>query len=151
MNKLYDYINENLSRDLLLKDIKDDLHIYVDEKTTDYCKLNAIYTNGKYNRIKLYDYSNDLFEIILIYWDTLSETKIHDHPEKGCALYLIEGELEEQLYNKDLKLYKTNMFNSRNTSYMENSLGYHKIKCINKAMSIHIYSPPNHKMRIAGE
>lgn len=148
MNKLYNFINENLSRDLLLKDIKDDIYKYFNLETINYCISKANFLDDKYNRIKLYDYSNELFEIILICWDINSETKIHDHPEKGCVLYLIDGILEEQLFNKDIILYKTTIFNSKNTSYMENSIGFHKIKCIDKALSLHIYSPPNHKMKI---
>lgn len=148
MYKLYDFINNNLSKNLLLKDIKDSLYIYFDMETIKYCMSKVLFNCNKYNRIKLYDYSNDLFEMVLICWDINSETKIHDHPEKGCALYLIDGILEEQQYNDSLELCKTTYFNKKNTSYMENSMGYHKIRCCEKAISLHIYSPPNHKMRI---
>jgi hypothetical protein len=148
MDKLYNYINEKLSNGILLKDIKDNIFTYFDSETINYCELKANYNENKYNRIKINDYSNELFEMILICWDTNSETKIHDHPERGCILYLIDGQMEEYLYNKDLVLYKTTSFNSKSTSYMENSLGYHKLRCIDKAISLHIYSPPNYKMRI---
>jgi hypothetical protein len=149
MNKLYNFINDKLSKDLLLKDIKDNIFLYIDIETINYCKSNAIYNNNKkYNRKKLHEYSNDLFEIILICWDENSETSIHDHPEKGCILYLIDGILEEQIYDVNLTLHKTTKINSKTTSYMENSLGYHKIKCINNAISLHIYSPPNYKIQI---
>ena len=88
--------------------------------------------------------------MILICWSSNSESKIHDHPEKGCILQLFEGVLEEHLYDSDLNLIKLTTINSNNTSYMDNNIGFHKIKCIEKAMSLHIYSPPNHKMRIFG-
>lgn len=150
MDDLFQYINISLSNGLTLKDIKSNLFTYFNSQVIEYCEKNILYTSGKYNRIKLYDYSNDLFEIILICWDTNSESKIHDHPENGCALRLMKGCLEEHLYDSELRLKQIYKFNANNTSYMENSMGYHKIKCIKKAMSLHIYSPPSHKMKILG-
>jgi len=148
MEELYQFINSNLSRGILLKDIKDDLFSFCSPEVIKYCEQKANYTTGKYNRIKLTDYSNEIFEIILICWDTGSETRIHDHPDKGCALQLMKGCLQEHLYDSNIKLKKINTIISNNTSYMENSIGYHKIKCIDAALSLHIYSPPNHKMKI---
>lgn len=150
MNNLYNFINEKLNAGILLKDVIENIYSYFDSKTINYCISKAKYISGNYNKIKLHEYSNDLFEMILICWDTNSETKIHDHPENGCVLYLMEGKLEEYLYNKELSLSKMTTFNSRNISYMENSFGYHKIKCVDKSISLHIYSPPNYIMRIVG-
>lgn len=151
MNDLFQFFNNSLSNGLTLKEIKEDLSIYIDPEVITYCNNKANYTSGKYSRIKLHDYSNDLFEMILICWDTGSESRIHDHPENGCVFNLMNGCLEEHLYDSNIKLKKITTVNSNNTSYMENSIGYHKIKCIDKAMSLHIYSPPNHKMKILGE
>jgi hypothetical protein len=150
MNSLYNNINTFLSNGSTLLEIKNDLFTDFDSGVLEYCNEKATFTNGKYNRIKLYDYSNDLFETILICWDANSESKIHDHPENGCILQLFEGQLEENLYDSDLKLIKHTTINSNNVSYMDNNIGFHKIKCIDKAMSLHIYSPPNHKMKILG-
>ena len=150
MNSLYNNINTFLSNRTTLLEIKDNLFTDFDSEIIEYCNEKANFINGKYNRIKLYDYSNDLFEIILICWDSNSESKIHDHPEKGCILQLFEGRLEEHLYDSDLKLIKISTIDSNNTSYINNSIGFHKIKCIDKAISLHIYSPPNHKMKILG-
>ena len=150
MNSLYNNINTLLSNGTTLLEIKDNLFTNFDSKIIEYCNEKTNFINGEYNRIKLYDYSNDLFEIILIYWDSNSESKIHDHPEKGCILQLFEGQLEEHLYDSDLKLIKITTIDSNNTSYINNSIGFHKIKCIDKAISLHIYSPPNHKIKILG-
>jgi hypothetical protein len=150
MDNLYNYINTFLSNGTTLLEIKDNLLTYFDLQVLKYCNEKANFTDGKYNRIKLYDYSNDQFEMILICWDYNSESKIHDHPEKGCILQLFEGKLEEHLYDSELKIIKITTIDANNISYMDNSVGYHKIKCIEKAMSLHIYSPANHKMKIFG-
>jgi cysteine dioxygenase len=92
------------------------------------------------------NYSNDIFELVLICWDKNSETKIHDHPTKGCILYLIDGKLEEELFDKSLKKIKNSIFERNNVSYMHNKKGYHKIKCLEKTISLHIYSPSNYKI-----
>ena len=151
MNNLFQYINTTLSNGLTLKEIKEDFSKYIDSEVIAYSDDKANYTLDSYNKIKLQDYSNDLFEMILICWDAGSESKIHDHPEKGCVFNLMNGCLEEHLYDSNIEFKKITTVYSNNTSYMENSIGYHKIKCIDKAMSLHIYSPPNYKMKILGD
>jgi hypothetical protein len=46
------------------------------------------------------------------------------------------------------KLQKTSIYKIDETSFMENKIGYHRIKSNNKSISLHIYSPPNHKMKL---
>jgi len=147
MEKIYKYLNDKLEKGEKLQKLKPEINELMDDEICEYCKKNAIYNEG-YNRIKLNEYSNEKFEIIIICWNDKAETKIHDHPEKGCILYLFEGELEETKYNKDMKFIQKTVVYSKSISYMDNKIGFHKIKCNSKALSIHIYSPPNHKMKI---
>ena len=151
MNTLFTFINENLKSNDSLLAIIDKIPIYINDEVKTYCKTKEYFTTKKYNRIKLCDYSNDIFEIVLICWDDSSESRIHDHPENGCILHLMDGNLEEFLYNKEIKLEKKSVYSSGSTSYMNNLKGYHKIKCNKKALSLHIYSPPNHKTMIISE
>jgi hypothetical protein len=148
MEGLSKYISDKLNEGKLLKEIKDDLLTIIDKNIIDYCFIIAKFIPNTYNKIKLNEYSNDKFEIILICWSDNSETFIHDHPDKGCILYLIDGKIEEQLYNDKIILTKTTIIKSGSISYMDNNIGYHKIKCIDKSLSLHFYSPPNYKMRI---
>lgn len=148
MIALYNFVNEKLSRGILLKDCKDKIHEYFDLETYNFCISKTKFNDNGYNKIKLEEYSNEIFEMILICWNENSETKIHDHPDNGCIMYLIEGKLEEQLYNKELILSNISPINKKNSSYMDNNIGYHKIKCLDKTISLHIYSPPNYKMQI---
>ena len=65
----------------------------------------------------------------------------------GCLLKVLEGELEEFLYNKNLKLRTKSKIKKNTINYMNNNIGYHRITNNNNinAFSLHIYSPPNHK------
>ena len=147
MNKLFEYLNQKNLKNSNLKEIKKSLAEYINDDIIDYCYSKAIFNLKKYNKIKLTDFSNDKFELVLICWDEKSETLIHDHPDNGCVLYLMDGELEEELYNKSLKLIKKSIYKSKSISYMDNNKGYHKIKCQKKAISLHIYSPPNYQIK----
>ena len=151
MDELFEFINSSLKSGLTIKDIEKNFVLYFSPEVIDYCVLMSNYSSGKYNRIKLRDYSNDSFELILICWDVNSETRIHDHPQNGCVLYLIYGTLEEHLYDHAVNLGQITKINTGKTSYMDNNLGYHKIKCVDKAMSLHLYSPANHKLKIMDE
>jgi hypothetical protein len=144
MDKLYEFINNSLSDGINLSEIKKNVPDYFTLDVVDYCKEQARFIPNTYNRIKLHKYSNESFEMILICWDTNAQTKIHDHPENGCVLYLIEGNLEEKLYGHKLELVTKSIYNERSVSYMDNKIGYHQILSIGKSMSLHIYSPPNH-------
>lgn len=147
MNKLFEYLNQKSLKNSNLKGIKKSLAEYINDDIIDYCYSKAIFNFKKYNKIKLTDFSNDKFELVLICWDEKSETLIHDHPDNGCLLYLMDGELEEELYDKSLKLIKKSIYKAKNISYMDNNKGYHKIKCQKKAISLHIYSPPNYELK----
>lgn len=147
MDRLYFYLKESFELQKPLIDIKKNVHEYINNDINNFCYSKAIFNLKKYNKIKLMEFSNDKFEIVLICWDEKSETLIHDHPNNGCVLYLIDGVLEEELYNKSLKLIKKSVYMPKNVSYMDNSKGYHKIKCQKKAISLHIYSPPNYEIK----
>lgn len=149
MQRLYNFIDNNLNNGNTLKDIKSDIYLFINQDIVEYCKKKAIFYNDKkYNKIKLHDYSNDLFEMILINWDESAETPIHDHAQNGCVLCLLNGELKETIFNKNLSMSYGTLYKPMCVSYMDNYIGYHKIKCIKKATSLHIYSPPNHITKI---
>jgi predicted metal-dependent enzyme (double-stranded beta helix superfamily) len=148
MNELYQYISNHLLSNKTLKELKENLSLYITDEVTYYCKKQCVYIPNTYNKIKLHDYSNDYFEFILICWNTDCQTKIHDHPSNGCVFYLIDGELQEYLYKNNKHIKKITTINKGQISYMDNNLGYHKIKCKKKGFSLHIYSPSNYKMNI---
>lgn len=111
------------------------------------------FTNNSYNKIKLSDFSNELFEIVIICWNNNQSSKIHDHPNNGCVLKVLQGELKEEIYNKQI-IDNNVMYNYEKTNicllgYMEKNNKIHKI--INndvKSVSIHVYSPPDYKPKV---
>ena len=103
------------------------------------------FEKGKYTRNLIY--KNDKFDIFLIVWDKGSNAPIHDHAMNGCIYKILEGEIIETLYDNNVSFIGSNTLNKNDIGYIDNSIGYHSI--INKtqfpAISMHIYSPPNHK------
>ena len=53
-------------------------------------------------------FSNDIFEIIIITWGINQSASAHDHANNGCWMKVLDGSLEEKMYDKDLNLTKTN-------------------------------------------
>lgn len=101
------------------------------------------YLNTGYTRTLLY--TNTKYDIYLIEWAKMSETEYHDHSEGGCAMKVLVGNLFEQKISK--KYGKINSFLPTNSvSYIDNDIGYHKIKEItnNPAISIHVYFPSSY-------
>ena len=96
-----------------------------------------------YHREKVFECNN--FDIYVITWDKLQKSKIHNHAQYGCLNKILLGSLQENIYNKNnlsnpLLIKQTNI---NDISYIDNSLGYHKIVNNNNiSVSLHIYSPP---------
>ena len=84
-------------------------------------------------------------EIILICWDRNSETKIHNHPNGGCILKVLKGNLNEKLYcNNTKQIKQNNVLKENDTSYIDDNIGLHSIHNNNNiSFTLHIYSPPN--------
>ena len=54
------------------------------------------YTPEVYNRIKLF--RNDQIEILLLCWEKNQGSPIHNHPQHGMVMKVLEGELFENRY-----------------------------------------------------
>ena len=102
---------------------------------------------GEYTRHYLYQ--DTRIEVILIAWGALAQTKIHDHPRFGCLMRMLAGELKEERYSHELTPVSDKLLKENSLSYIDNSLGYHRIRNLKAtpAFSLHIYNPPNHKIR----
>ena len=123
-----------------LIDLKEVLKKYKLPDWEKYVKINE----KKYNKEKVY--TCELFDIYIITWNIGQKSRIHDHPEDGCLLQVLQGSLYEELYDSKLNLKKTDFFETNNINYMDNNVGFHMIENIGSkvAVSLHIYSPPNH-------
>ena len=141
----------------------------------DYITKNLIITNKintlhNINLVKSYTYQpipiqpiqsyqktllfrNEQFETYQINWNKNAETIIHQHPKNGCIMKVIQGSLQEKLFNsitypieqKEMTNkyeIKNTIYNMNDVSYIDDMIGMHKIIALEDSISLHIYSPP---------
>lgn len=89
----------------------------------------------------------DLYELILLCWDKEQETSIHCHGGEECWVYVIEGELVELNYVLDSGMPKEQLqekMSKGEVSYMNDDMGYHKLKnhVKGRSLSLHLYMNP---------
>ena len=121
-----------------------DLSKYIKNYKGDDWKKYVTFSNTEYKRIKLTDYSNNDFELLLLCWSPNQITRIHDHANNGCIMKVLEGTLIETLYDYDLRLLDSTVINTNIVSVIDNHIGLHQIKTKDYAVSLHLYSPPNY-------
>ena len=92
--------------------------------------------------------TNNHFDAYIIKWPKNSSSPPHQHPERGCFLKVLDGDIQEQLYNypvAKLPTEKENLFQTKNLYYHDISFlqGFqtHIIKNIGEidAYTLHIY------------
>ena len=87
-----------------------------------------------------------IIDIFFIYWKPYAISKIHNHSKNGCCMFILKGNIKEEIFNKDLALISMKKYNTFNLSYINDNIGYHRIKNNNQdTFSLHIYHPKNHK------
>ena len=90
------------------------------------------------------------YDIALIKWQPNAITSIHDHPNKGCSVFLLYGKLKEEIFKKNKIMYKKNI-NYLDTfldgSYIDNNIGFHRVSNLSNknSFSLHIYEPKGYK------
>ena len=147
MNTIIESIKQNgfqHTKDILKKNSSSENHDYLH-----YVTLNP----NHYHRTKVF--SNDDFEIFVITWNKSQQSKIHDHSENGCYMLMLQGELFEEIYSKDSTSapLQTKTFKEGFVGYIDNTIGYHRISNLSEtdiAVSLHVYSPPNHQTKLLG-
>ncbi len=86
-----------------------------------------------------------IIDIFLIVWKPNSISKIHNHSKNGCFLFLLKGDIKEEIYSKKLSLIDVNYYSTFDLSYINDNIGYHRIVNTNKyAYTLHFYHPKNH-------
>jgi cysteine dioxygenase len=105
------------------------------------------YLSNTDSSIKIKIYENDLFDVYIIVWNSYEKSKIHNHAENGCWLKVLKGKLQENLYDSNLNSIDHKIIKEGDLSFIKNSIGYHNIinKENEKALTLHIYSPKDHK------
>ena len=84
-------------------------------------------------------------DIYFIVWQPNTVSKIHNHSKNGCHMFILKGMLREEIYTKNLSLININYYSTFDKSYIDDNIGYHRIKNSNQyTYSLHIYHPRNH-------
>jgi cysteine dioxygenase len=106
-------------------------------------------TYGYYKKLI---YSNDKFELYLIFWSPYASSPIHDHPEQGCVMKLLSGQLIEEVFINKNNIIK---FDHRNIIYINdinnrygNEIVHRILNLDNFSVSLHLYFPPKFKQNI---
>lgn len=84
-------------------------------------------------------------DIYFIIWKPQAVSKIHNHSKSGCWMFILYGNIREQIYKKNLSMIDIKYHSTMDKSYINDDIGYHKIKNGNGyTYSLHIYHPKNH-------
>ena len=99
-----------------------------------------------YNKIKVFE--TDIFDIYIISWNIGQKSKVHNHPEIGCWLKVLQGSIQEKIYNSKFELIKYNTQKIGDISFMKDEIGYHSVHNVENhlSVSLHVYNPPNFKI-----
>jgi cysteine dioxygenase len=95
------------------------------------------------------------YSLLLLCWNEGMESKIHDHPCDGCFVKALQGDIRETKYSKDqdadqLLLSNETVIRDGSVTYMDNSIGYHKVGNAGSipAITLHLYTPPYHSCKV---
>ena len=141
INNLINQLNRNIYHTVNMRNLFPLLLNYKSNDWLDYIKP----CNSGYTRTKIY--SNNFYDLFLINWSKNSKSKIHDHSKEGCAFKVLQGKLNEKIYNPStLKLTQNNIFTENEISYINDNIGYHSIENDYNfnSYSLHLYIPSNH-------
>ena len=143
LNWVFDNFTDEIRKGKKLYDLKYILDDYNDIDWIELCSFN----DDKYTRISVL--SNDDIEVVLICWNNNQESDIHDHPENGCLLKVLNGSIKEELYDNNngiLNFKSEDIRGCGNISYIEGTATLHNVINIldDKTVTLHVYSPPNY-------
>mmetsp|Transcript_127985 Transcript_127985/g.190673 ORF Transcript_127985/g.190673 Transcript_127985/m.190673 type:complete len:799 (-) Transcript_127985:48-2444(-) len=117
----------------------------------------AKFAKGRYTRnLIAYD---EKFTILLLCWEKGQKSPIHDHSGSNCWVKVLDGEVEESLYDLaedglTTTLRSCRKFQPGAIAYINDSYGVHKMGNANEdrvAISLHVYSPAYHECFIFDE
>jgi hypothetical protein len=158
LNKIINYENNytNSEQSYLIKKCLSEYNIdelikicdeYINKKNIIGNKIEI--NNNYYTKFILTD--TTIYSLILIKWNKDVSSKIHDHPDNGCIVRLLKGELKEECY-KSYNNILTHLYDSNvtkgNFSYKEGKKVLHKIIAISESISLHVYVPGLYKLNI---
>ena len=136
---LFSNINNKIKNNHNLKNLEK----MVQEYNGSDWRNHVLFSKETYGRDIIY--RNETMEMIIISWNNNQISGIHDHPKNGCLMKILQGELEEHIYNDNLETIDIKNRKKGSVGYIAGTSGLHNIvNKDNKTVSLHIYSPPNY-------
>ena len=148
IEKIKSICNLNVSTDILYNELKIlfeqiDNKLFLNELKKYNCNTNILIRNTISNNIYIKHilFSSLELDIVVIEWEKNAETHIHDHPDKGCIVKILCGELDEYCYDNKLSYINKNILYENNIGYKISNKVLHKIFCKEDTFSLHVYVP----------
>ena len=134
---------------------------YFNNNNYDWCKLVNInnfnkYGYHKYNIYSSYDDLPNNIKCSLITWSPGAKTELHGHPNTSCIMMPINHQIKQNFVPSDVyeslllpkginNIYKSQILNPGQTSYIDDEVGYHSIynDTDKYIVSLHIYENIN--------
>jgi hypothetical protein len=87
-----------------------------------------------------------IFGMYLIAWNPFCHTSVHNHPEGGCLMKILDGTVKEQRFMNAESFSIVESLNKGDISYIHDDIGLHRIlnENNNTSYSLNIYSPNMH-------
>lgn len=108
----------------------------------DYCTWDR----NNYTR-NLIHYSQK-YHLLILCWQQGQYSPIHDHGGRDCYAYVVEGLIQENIYQlsqpKELiNCSKESIYKQGQNSYITDDIGMHSLKCVSdQAITLHLYAKP---------
>ncbi len=149
LNDTSNYSENNKGNTIGVFALSEILNKYVGTDWEQYIIKTPIFSCS-YNKNLLF--SSEILDLYIITWPPQSSSKIHDHPDNGCIMRVLSGELEEDEYAYicESPVYvATNIINSsgKNIGYKKGKEMLHKIRNNTNdfVISMHFYSKGGYK------
>lgn len=140
---------------ILLNYKPEELNEYIEEYIDENKNLEkyTINING-YCYYKYILFTSNEFDVVHIKWEKYAESAIHDHPDKGCIMMvlndgkLIENKYFHSEYSNILIKKSQNTLSYGDFGYIKSNKYLHKIIAKEYTETLHIYIPGKYKPNI---
>ena len=143
LKELFDNITTKLHSGEHLMHLDNILEEYKAQDWHDHIKFSDI------RYVKNLVFSNEYIDVFIICWNINQSSGIHDHPENGCLMKVLDGKLREDVYTKNNNQYEfmcSSTLEKDGIAYKEGNQCIHNIiNAVDKTISLHIYSPSGFK------
>jgi cysteine dioxygenase len=148
-------LNKGKDRDLMK--VKEAMTLY-DASRNEWKRYAFFDPDKKYTR-NLIATDNTTFTLMLLCWNPLKSSPVHDHAGSECFMRTVSGQVRESQYewvekgceceSKQLKLLKATELVPGSVAYINDSIGMHKVENATdkQAVTLHCYIPPYQSCR----